>query len=96
MDYYARKDLQAITTWSAASLFDFGGSFHEQTIWNESSDTTYELSWDGVNIHALLVPGGQSQVIGYSNHIRNKVWVRRQLGSGGAGAKYVTIIGASP
>lgn len=93
-DYFIRRDISSVTTFTAASaLFDFGEETREQTVHNDntSAATVLEVSFDGQNIHARLQGTGPSKVIHWGDHVRKKLWVRRAPGGPG-GSVWVEVL----
>ena len=90
-DFYARRDVQSITAFSDPDAFyEFKFEAYEQLVINES-DTIVEVSFDGINVHARMLPSGPTSAINWTAHIRMKMWVRRAVGVGG-GTKFVQVI----
>ena len=95
-DFYDRRDLQAVTDFAdPLALFEFGFEAPQQSVLNDTSDTTFELSWDGLNVHARLASTGPTAAIAWEDHSRSRCFVRRMLGSGGAGAKNFIVMAAT-
>jgi hypothetical protein len=91
-DFFDRRDLANVTSFTdPAARFDFRFEAPEQLIFNESVNTTYEVSWDGENVHGRLEPTGPSKVINWTDHIRRVVFVRRVAG-GPAGTRSVVVM----
>lgn len=89
-DFFDRRDVAAVTDFTDPnSLVAFQFVSREQLVFNESN-AVLEVSFDGVNVHARLNPTGPSSVIHWSEHVREKLWIRRQ-GAGG-GSKFVQIL----
>ena len=90
-DYYKRRDMQAVTAFTdPLALFEFEFESYEQLVFNESN-IAFEISFDGNDVHARSNATGPSSVIHWSEHIRKKVWIRRESGTGG-GTKYVQVL----
>jgi hypothetical protein len=95
-DFGVQRDLGDVDEFTdPGSEFVFGFEADAQTIVNESV-VTMEISWDGINVHATLVPG-TLEVISYADHLRPRVFVR-QAGAapvGGAQPRFVQVIAAT-
>ena len=90
-DYYQRRDMQAVVDFAdplAVFVFDFEA--YEQLVFNESA-VAFEISFDGKDVHARSNATGPSSVIHWSEHIRKRIWIRRETGIGG-GAKFVQVL----
>lgn len=90
-DYFQRRDMQAVVSFSdPLARFEFEFEGYEQLVFNESN-VALEISFDGQAVHARSNPTGPSSVIHWSEHIRKRVWVRRESGTGG-GSKFVQVL----
>jgi hypothetical protein len=90
-DYFQRRDMSNVTAFTdPLAVFVFEFESYEQLIFNESN-VAFEISFDGQDVHARSNATGPSSVIHWSDHIRKRVWVRRESGSGG-GTKYVQVL----
>ena len=91
-DFGQTRDLVAAVAFTDPdAVFVFGFEADAQTIINESN-STMEVSWDGVNVHATLTPG-VLEVVSYSDHLRPRVFVRK-VGPA-LGTKNVQVIAAT-
>jgi hypothetical protein len=91
-DFYARRDLSAVTAFTDPnSIFEFGFETTEQLVINKGSGVSFEVSFDGENVHGRLDPTGPSSAMNWVDHVRKKLWIRRVAG-GPAGAKFVEVL----
>lgn len=91
-DFFDRKDLSAVTDFSdpnAKFVFEFDAT--EQTFFNETNDTVFEISWDGRNVHSRSDPKNETRTIIWTDHLRRVIFVRRVLGTGGMGEKLIQV-----
>lgn len=87
-DYFKRRDVGAVTTFTPAdAFFEFGFPATEQLV-NNPSGQLLEVSFDGTNVHARLEPGTPSSAIRWPDHYRDKLWVRCPAG---VGPSYVEV-----
>jgi len=92
-DYFKRVDIETVTTFTdAASLADFGFQATKQSVYNDNPDidAIVEVSFNGIDVHARLQGTGSTKAMGWSEHNRPKLYVRRPAG-GPAGSRYVDI-----
>lgn len=93
-DYFNRRDISTVTAFTdPLAKFTFEFEAAEQAIVNESSDTVFELSFDGTNVHGRLDPKNETKTINWVDHVRRLLYVRRVPDTGGQGAKYVQVYG---
>ena len=72
----------AIDTFAhASSPRPFGSAMTYQSFTNRSANTAVDLSWDGINVHRVVLPGETAPFL--APHERNRVWVRRNAPVGG-------------
>lgn len=99
MDYLRRIDVSTLPTdYAAAATCLFGGDItpHDtpnQDVINEGQGvaTIIRVSFDGVNDHAILVPGTAAAGRSWFLHPRNRLWLKRD---GAAGAGQMVQVGA--
>ena len=81
-DFGVTRDMAAVVAFTDADAeFDFGFGASFQVIINEST-VVLELSWDKENVHGTLNPAATT-VLTFDDHLRRKVYVRRQGVGGG-------------
>lgn len=77
--------------------YSFGGSIDTQAIQlivtDDTTDATLEVSWNGTDVHKVMIPGTPSQAFVWSNHPRSSVWLRKREGTGTDVAQNVEICG---
>lgn len=76
-DFYVRRDLQLVTAFTqAAALVDFDCELPQQTVRNRGP-ATVEVSFDGINVHAVIdADGSFGCVTAWDHHKRKRLWLR--------------------
>jgi len=91
-DFYDRRDLSTVTDFgNPTSKFVFGFEALEQVVYNASTDTVFEISFDGRNVHGRVGQDSPKSV-NWTEHLRIFLFVRRAAGTGGTGSKFVEVI----
>lgn len=92
-DFYSRRDMSTVTSFADPNAqFAFPFLAEEQLIFNDSSDTIFEVSFDGQAVHGRVDFQGLSKAINWTNHCRNIMWIRRLASSGGIGEKIIQVL----